>query len=237
MSPEGAEGADGPRSVARAALCSHRRAYGVAKRCLDLFVAVCLLLLLGPVMLATAFTVRVCMGSPVLFRQQRPGLARRPFSLLKFRTMTSARAPDGSLLPDGRRLTPLGVFLRRFSLDELPALLNVVSGDMSLVGPRPLLFKYLPYFTPREGRRFSVKPGLTGWAQVNGRNNTPWVARLEHDAWYVDNHCFWLDMRILLLTPARVLGGQDVVPNPRSVMLDLDEEREGVRVDTQAPEA
>jgi lipopolysaccharide/colanic/teichoic acid biosynthesis glycosyltransferase len=165
------------------------------------------------------------MGSPVLFRQLRPGIDQKPFQLLKFRTMVDANGPTGELLPDAQRLTPLGRSLRRWSLDELPTLLNVIRGDMSLVGPRPLLMRYLPYYTDRERARFSVPPGLTGWAQVNGRNNAPWSERLERDVWYVENRNPWLDFKILLRTPLNVFRGQDVVVDARSIMRNLDEER------------
>jgi sugar transferase EpsL len=197
------------------------------KRAVDLLVGVMLLCVIGPLLLAVALAIRLVMGPPVLFRQSRPGLGGRPFELLKFRTMSEATDSGGHSLPDDLRLTALGRFLRRFSLDEIPSLFNVLRGDMSLVGPRPLLMAYLPYFTARERLRFDVRPGLTGWAQVNGRNATPWAVRLEHDAWYVEHQSLWLDLRILLTTPARVVAGKDVVVAPRSAMLDLDQERGG----------
>lgn len=184
-----------------------------------------LAVLLLPVILVVLTLIRWRMGSPVLFRQLRPGIDQKPFQLLKFRTMVDANGPTGELLPDAQRLTPLGRSLRRWSLDELPTLLNVIRGDMSLVGPRPLLMRYLPYYTDRERARFSVPPGLTGWAQVNGRNNAPWSERLERDVWYVENRNPWLDFKILLRTPLNVFRGQDVVVDARSIMRNLDEER------------
>ncbi len=164
------------------------------------------LLLLWPLMLVLALLIRWKMGPPALFRQQRPGRNGEPFILLKFRTMKDANGADGQPLPDAERLTPLGEFVRRSSLDELPQLLNVLRGDMSLVGPRPLLMEYLPLYSARQARRHEVRPGITGWAQVNGRNALRWPDRLEMDVWYVDNRSFLLDMKILLLTVERVLA-------------------------------
>jgi sugar transferase EpsL len=149
-------------------------------------------------------------GSPVLFRQQRPGLHGRPFEVLKFRTMTDERGPDGELLPDEHRLTGFGKTLRSTSLDELPELWNVIRGDMSLVGPRPLLMEYLPRYSPRQARRHEVRPGVTGWAQVNGRNAPDWEERLEMDVWYVENRTFLLDLRILLRTVLAVLRREGI---------------------------
>lgn len=201
------------------------RAYARARRWTDVVCAGTLAVLLLPVILVVLTLIRWRMGSPVLFRQLRPGIDQKPFQLLKFRTMVDANGPTGELLPDAQRLTPLGRSLRRWSLDELPTLLNVIRGDMSLVGPRPLLMRYLPYYTDRERARFSVPPGLTGWAQVNGRNNAPWSERLERDVWYVENRNPWLDFKILLRTPLNVFRGQDVVVDARSIMRNLDEER------------
>jgi sugar transferase EpsL len=175
------------------------------KRAFDLLAAGAALVLLSPVLAVTAALVAVRLGRPVLFRQVRPGLGGRPFELAKFRTMTDARGPDGALLSDAERLTPFGRWLRKSSLDELPELWNVVRGDMSLVGPRPLLMEYLPLYSPRHARRHEVRPGLTGWAQVNGRNALEWEARLDLDAWYVENRTFALDLRILALTVLTVL--------------------------------
>lgn len=176
------------------------------KRLFDFAVAATLLLVLWPLLLLLALLIRWKMGPPALFRQQRPGRNGQPFILLKFRTMRDANGPDGQPLPDAERLTPLGEFVRRSSLDELPQLLNVLRGDMSLVGPRPLLMEYLPLYNARQARRHEVRPGITGWAQVNGRNALGWPEKLEMDAWYVENRSFLLDLRILLLTVKRVLA-------------------------------
>jgi lipopolysaccharide/colanic/teichoic acid biosynthesis glycosyltransferase len=175
------------------------------KRALDLVVAGLGLLFLAPLLLLLAFAVRLALGSPVLFRQERPGLHGRPFTLVKFRTMKDATRPDGSVLPDGERLTRFGRFLRATSLDELPELWNVLRGEMSLVGPRPLLMRYLPRYTAEQARRHEVRPGITGWSQVNGRNATSWEERLAMDAWYVDNRSLRLDLLILGRTLRQVL--------------------------------
>lgn len=155
--------------------------------------------------LAVAVMVRLKLGSPVLFRQARPGLNGAVFTMLKFRTMTDARGPDGQLLPDADRLTPFGKWLRSTSLDELPELLNVIKGDMSLVGPRPLLVEYLPLYTKEQARRHEVRPGITGWAQINGRNALDWQTRLQFDTWYVDHQTLLLDVKILIATVGKVL--------------------------------
>lgn len=175
-----------------------------AKRALDLAVALPALVILSPVMLAVALAVRVALGPGVLFRQTRPGLGGAPFTILKFRTM---RAGGG---PDAERLTPLGRFLRATSLDELPELVNVLRGEMSLVGPRPLLMEYLPLYTPRQARRHDTLPGVTGWAQVNGRNAAGWDERLAMDVWYVEHRSLGLDLRILARTFAAVLRREGV---------------------------
>ncbi len=161
-------------------------------------------------LLAVALSIRLMMGSPVLFRQRRPGRGGVPFTLLKFRTMTREAGPDGAELPDAQRLTALGRMLRRLSLDELPQLVNVLRGDMSLVGPRPLLMEYLPRYSPEQARRHEVTPGITGWAQVNGRNAVDWEDRFRLDVWYVDHRSFLLDLRILGLTAAKVFSGRGV---------------------------
>lgn len=184
--------------------------YRIVKRPLDVILSAMALLILSPVLLAIALLVRVGMGSPVLFRQRRPGLHGRPFTILKFRTMTEARDGDGTLLPDVDRLTVLGRFLRRTSLDELPELINVLRGDMSLVGPRPLRMHYLDRYTPEQMRRHDVLPGITGWAQVNGRNALTWEEKFALDVWYVDHVSFWLDLKILLMTVLRVLTGDGI---------------------------
>ena len=168
--------------------------------------------------------VRVGLGRPVLFRQLRPGLGGRPFTLLKFRTMTDARDEAGELLPDDQRMTRLGRFLRHSSLDELPELINVLQGEMSLVGPRPLLMEYLPHYTPEQARRHEVRPGVTGWAVTHGRNTTTWAERLQQDVWYVDHRSFALDCRILLLTVVKVIKQEDISPKGRVTMPRFDEE-------------
>ena len=172
----------------------------VAKRTFDLALTIPSMVLLCPVFLMLATLVALLLGTPVLFRQQRPGLGGRPFWLLKFRTMTEARDARGNLLPDAARLTAFGRFLRATSLDELPELLNVLKGDMSLVGPRPLLMQYLDRYTPEQARRHEVRPGITGWAQVNGRNAITWEEKFKLDVWYVDNRTLWLDIKIIFMT-------------------------------------
>lgn len=175
------------------------------KRLFDLVVASLALLFLAVPLLALAWLIRRKLGSPVLFRQVRPGLNGKPFTMVKFRTMTDERGPDGALLPDAQRLTPFGRFLRSSSLDELPELWNVLRGEMSLVGPRPLLMEYLPLYTPQQARRHEARPGITGWAQVNGRNAISWKDKFALDVGYVDNQSFWLDIKILWMTVRKVL--------------------------------
>jgi lipopolysaccharide/colanic/teichoic acid biosynthesis glycosyltransferase len=175
------------------------------KRLLDLVVALLVSLIAWPIMAVIAVLVRCFLGSPILFSQVRPGLRGHPFSVYKFRTMTDARDSEGKLLPDDARLTKFGLFLRRSSLDELPQLFNVIKGDVSLVGPRPLLMEYLPLYSSEQARRHEVRPGITGWAQVNGRNAISWEEKFKLDVWYVENQSFWLDIRILLLTIKKVL--------------------------------
>jgi lipopolysaccharide/colanic/teichoic acid biosynthesis glycosyltransferase len=194
------------------------------KRLFDLVCSIAALLVFAPVMLVVALLVALRMGRPVLFRQVRPGFLETPFAILKFRTMRNAVDATGKTLPDKDRLTPLGRFLRATSLDELPGLLNVVKGDMSLVGPRPLLVEYGPYYTDRERTRFTVRPGVTGWAQVNGRNDLAWDQRLEHDAWYVENCSIALDLKILMLTVVKVLKRSNVIVDTTG-MISLNEER------------
>lgn len=176
------------------------------KRALDIAVSAGLLLLLSPLIALVALAVRLGLGSPILFRQVRPGLKGKPFTILKFRTMLDARDRNGRALPDEERLTPFGRWLRSTSLDELPELWNVFRADMSLVGPRPLLMQYLPLYTPEQMRRHDVRPGLTGWAQVNGRNALDWEEKFRLDTWYVDHQSIWLDIRILFRTAESVLG-------------------------------
>jgi len=182
----------------------------LSKRIFDIIFATLALIILSPLILLTAILVRIFLGSPILFRQKRPGYRGKPFHIYKFRTMTNRLAPDGSLLPDAERLTPLGRFLRSLSLDELPEFFNILRGDMSFVGPRPLLMEYLPLYSPEQARRHDVLPGLTGWAQVNGRNAADWPARLAMDVWYVDHWSFWLDIKIILITFWKVLTREDV---------------------------
>ena len=174
------------------------------KRCFDVVAAAALLLCLSLPLALLALLIRVKLGSPVLFRQQRPGLHGQPFLMVKFRTMTDACGPDGALLPDAQRMTALGRWLRATSLDELPELWNVLKGEMSLVGPRPLLVEYLTLYTAEQARRHEVRPGITGWAQVNGRNAIDWTHRFKLDVWYVDHQTLWLDLRILWLTLRKV---------------------------------
>lgn len=182
----------------------------IGKRLFDLVLTIPALLVLAPVMALIASLVRLKLGSPVLFRHQRPGLAGKPFILLKFRTMTNARDANGTLLPDEQRVTRFGRLLRRFSLDELPELFNVLKGEMSLVGPRPLLMGYLDRYTPEQMRRHEAPPGLTGLAQVKGRNNLSWEKKFALDVWYVDHCSLWLDIKIIIATVRAVLGGEGV---------------------------
>jgi len=175
------------------------------KRLFDLVFSALGLLALALPLLVLVWLVRRKLGSPVFFRQVRPGLHGQPFEMVKFRTMTDERGPDGALLPDAQRLKPFGRFLRASSMDELPELWNVLRGEMSLVGPRPLLMEYLPLYTPEQARRHAVRPGITGWAQVNGRNAISWEQKFKLDVWYVDNRSLWLDTKILWLTVKKVL--------------------------------
>lgn len=188
------------------------------KRMLDLIVGGVAVVLLLPVLLVVALLVRLLLGSPVLFSQQRPGLAGRPFVMLKFRTMSDARDSNGELLPDQLRLGRFGQWLRASSVDELPELLNVLAGDMSLVGPRPLLMDYLPLYSPVQRRRHEVRPGLTGWAQVNGRNAITWEEKFALDVWYVDNWSLFLDLRIMLMTVGKVVTGAGVSQQGQATM-------------------
>ena len=180
------------------------------KRVFDILVVLVTLPLWLAAVALLALLVRARLGRPVLFRQQRVGLHGRRFELVKFRSMTDARDAAGRPLPDADRLTPFGRWLRATSLDELPTLFNVLRGDMSLVGPRPLLVEYLPLYSPRQARRHEVRPGVTGWAQVNGRNTSSWEQRFEHDVWYVEHRSFALDLRILAMTVAKVLGREGI---------------------------
>lgn len=180
------------------------------KRIFDLLLCVPFILIITPVFLILVGLAYINLGSPVFFCQKRPGFKGKPFTMIKFRTMTDARDPEGNMLPDGLRLSSFGRFLRISSLDELPGLWNVLKGDMSLVGPRPLLMEYLELYSPEQARRHDVKPGITGWAQVNGRNTISWDDRFKLDVWYVDNRTVWLDLKILFMTVIRVFRHEDI---------------------------
>ena len=200
-----------------------------AKRLFDVVGASLALVALSPVIAAGAAIVRTRIGAPVFFRQMRPGRNGDPFRIIKFRTMTDERAPDGVLLSDEERLVEVGRRLRRWSLDELPELLNVVAGDMSLVGPRPLLMEYLPRYTDEQARRHEVRPGLTGLAQVSGRNDLSWERRFELDVWYIDNWSIWLDLRVLMLTLRQVFTGRGVSEQGNATMTPFERSSEQER--------
>jgi len=184
--------------------------YALLKRLMDIGGSFFGLVFLSPLLIVVAVLVKLGSPGPVFFRQERPGRGGRLFRIWKFRTMTGSRGPGGEPLPDGARLTAVGRFLRRWSLDELPELVNVLTGDMSLVGPRPLLVKYLPLYTPEQARRHEVRPGITGWAQIHGRNAQTWDERFRLDVWYVDHRGLWLDVRILALTMVKVLRREGI---------------------------
>ena len=188
------------------------------KRIFDFLASAIGLLCLSPVLLLLALIIRRKLGAPVLFSQIRPGKHGKPFRMVKFRSMTDARDADGKLLPDAERLPPFGQFLRSASLDELPALWNVLKGEMSLVGPRPLLMDYLPLYSPEQYRRHDVRPGITGWAQVNGRNAISWEQKFTYDVWYVDHRNFWLDMKILGLTVLKVFARHGISATGEATM-------------------
>lgn len=188
------------------------------KRCFDFSIALALLIVLSPLLALLALAVRWKLGRPVLFSQTRPGLNGAPFEFYKFRSMIDARNAVGELLPDAARLTPFGELMRKLSLDELPQLVNVVKGDMSLVGPRPLLMEYLPLYSKRQARRHEVRPGITGWAQVNGRNALDWEEKFELDLWYVEHRSFRLDLRIIAMTAWRVLRPQGIAQPGQATM-------------------
>lgn len=188
------------------------------KRLFDIVASGLGLLALSPLLLILATWIRLRMGSPVLFRQTRPGLHGTPFELLKFRTMTDQRDTDGELLPDEQRLTAPGRFLRATSLDELPELINVLRGDMSLVGPRPLLMRYLDRYTPEQFRRHEARPGITGWAQINGRNAMSWPEKFRHDVWYVDHQALRLDIKILMITIWQVVRREGISAEDHATM-------------------
>jgi len=180
------------------------------KRAIDTIVAIFLVVVFLPAFLLVSFLVFLFMGYPILFKQVRSGLSGRPFQIYKFRTMSNKQDSSGRMLPDEQRMTKLGTILRKLSLDELPQLLNVLKGDMSLVGPRPLLMEYLPLYTSEQGKRNTVKPGITGWAQVNGRNNISWEEKFKLDVWYVDNQSLLLDFKIILLTIKTIISRKGV---------------------------
>ncbi|PFO04943.1 hypothetical protein COJ85_10610 [Bacillus sp. AFS076308] len=195
------------------------------KRMFDIFVGLLLLCLSSPIMIGVAIIVRVKIGSPILFQQKRVGYHEEIFTLLKFRTMTNEKDQNGEDLPDSIRLTKVGLLLRRLSMDELPQLLNVVKGDMSLVGPRPLLVRYLPYYTLEETKRHTVRPGITGYAQIHGRNELDWDSRLALDVKYVEERSFLLDLGIILKTITKTLKREGIANVPDQLMLDFDVER------------
>lgn len=188
------------------------------KRLFDILCALIGLISFSPIILLTAMFVRIKLGSPVFFKQLRPGLHAKPFYVIKFRTMTDQTDSEGRLLPDEVRLTPFGKILRRLSLDELPQLFNVVKGDLSLVGPRPLLMEYLPLYSPEQARRHEVRPGITGWAQVNGRNAINWEEKFKLDVWYVDNQSLLLDLKILWMTIIKVFKREGISHEGQATM-------------------
>lgn len=193
----------------------------LVKALVDRLVAILALVVLSPLLVPLALLVRINLGRPIFFRQQRPGLRGRPFNILKFRTMTDDRDAQGNLLPDAQRLTPFGRWLRSTSLDELPELINIARGDMSIVGPRPLLMRYLPLYTPEQSRRHLVKPGLTGWAQINGRNAISWEEKFRLDTWYVDHWSLWLDLKIILLTVIKVVRREGISEQNQATMSEF----------------
>ena len=188
------------------------------KRLFDIFLSSIVLLVLAPVIFIIAFQVYRKLGSPVLFYQARPGKNAKPFEMIKFRTMREGFDQYGSVLPDSERIAPFGNFLRNASLDELPELWNVLKGDMSLVGPRPLLMEYLPLYSTEQARRHNVRPGITGWAQVNGRNAISWEEKFKYDVWYVENQSFWLDMKIIWMTIKKVIAREGISADGEATM-------------------
>ena len=188
------------------------------KSLFDKTLALFLIILFSPIYMIVSLLILIKIGSPILFRQQRPGKDEKIFGIYKFRTMTNEKDADGNLLPDEQRLVGIGKFIRSTSLDELPQLFNVLRGEMSFVGPRPLLIEYLDLYNEKQKRRHNVKPGITGWAQVNGRNAISWEQKFEYDVWYVDNQSFWLDMKILWMTFLKVVQRSDISSNTSATM-------------------
>ncbi len=197
---------------------SQKTFYNISQRSLDIALSVFLLLILGPLLLLLALLVYIRFGSPVFYRQTRPGLHGKPFQIYKFRTMTNGRDRAGNLLPDEERITSFGQILRRCSLDELPEIINVLRGEMSIVGPRPLLMQYLGRYSPEQIRRHNTKPGITGWAQISGRNALEWEEKFRLDVWYVDNQSFWLDLKIIAITILKVLKCEGISYPGRATM-------------------
>ncbi|MBN8209773.1 sugar transferase [Bacillus sp. NTK071] len=195
------------------------------KRVIDVILSALILLILSPLVMLTCLLIRFKLGSPILFKQERIGYKEQVFIVYKLRTMSDARDEKGQLLPDSVRLTRLGKIIRKLSIDEIPQLVNVLKGDMSIVGPRPLLVKYLPYYTERERKRHQMKPGITGLAQIAGRNTLKWDERFAIDVEYVENASIWLDMKIMLLTIVKVLRKEDIVDVPSDHLMDFDMER------------
>ncbi len=210
----------GRDNAKKSALCVKMESVPVSKRLFDIIFSLLGLILLSPLLLLTALLVRVFIGSPILFKQLRPGYRGVPFFIYKFRTMSDEKDANGELAPDARRLTHLGKMLRALSLDELPELFNILRGEMSFVGPRPLLMEYLPRYSPEQARRHEVVPGLTGWAQVNGRNALSWEEKFQHDVWYVDHWSFWLDIKIILKTFSKVFRREGIA-QPGSVTAEV----------------
>ena len=188
------------------------------KNILDFIISLLGIILLSPFLVILGLIILFSFGSPILFYQSRPGFLGKPFCFYKFRTMTNKKDKNGNLLPDKNRLSPLGSFFRKISIDELPSLWNVLKGDMSLVGPRPLLMEYLDYYSPEQARRHEVKPGITGWAQINGRNSISWEEKFNLDVWYVDNRSFWLDLKIIFLTIFKVLKQEGISQSDHTTM-------------------
>lgn len=191
------------------------------KRKFEIYIALILLVIAFPLLIFIALLVRKNLGMPVLFKQKRPGLHGKPFTMFKFRTMNHQLITSGKLLPDSKRLTRFGRFLRSSSLDELPELINVFKGEMSIVGPRPLLMQYLERYSPEQARRHEVRPGITGWAQINGRNTLSWEEKFKLDVWYVDNQSFWLDLKIIVLTIVKVFRREGISADGEATMKEF----------------